>query len=185
MSSFNCKTYNFRIFHFKGQIMNTNSDGDFAGNGPASGDDRKIRPDTDGRDKKGRFAAGNVGRPSGSKNRTTVIARALLLEEGAELVAKGIDLAKAGDVQMLKFFLDRLLPKERLIQIELPSLDFADDAIDPMAAVSDAITRGQITTTEGTALTGIICSYARTLEVAELSRRIDELEVSLEAEDEQ
>ena len=164
--------------------MNINTDIDFAGDGPASGDHRKVRPDTDGRDEKGRFAAGNVGRPSGSKNRMTAIARALLLEEGAELVKKGIDLAKGGDVQMLKFFLDRLLPKERLIQLYLPALDFADDAIDAMAAVTDAITNGQITTTEGAALTSMICSYSRTLEVAELSRRIDELEASLETGDE-
>ena len=74
--------------------MNINTDIDFAGDGPASGDYRKIRPDTDGRDEMGRFATGNVGRPSGSKNRTTAVARALLLEEGAELVRKGIDLAR-------------------------------------------------------------------------------------------
>ena len=86
---------------------------------------------------------------------------------------------------MLKFFLDRLLPKERLIQLDLPGLDFADDAIDAMAAVTDAITNGQITTTEGAALTSMICSYSRTLEVAELSRRIDELEACLEPGDQQ
>jgi len=165
--------------------MNINTDIDFAGDGPASGDYRKIRPDTDGRDEMGRFATGNVGRPSGSKNRTTAIARALLLEEGAELVKKGIDLAKSGDVQMLKFFLDRLLPKERLIQLDLPALDFADDAIDAMAAVTDAITNGHITTSEGAALTSMICGYSRTLEVAELSRRIDELEACLEPGDQQ
>jgi hypothetical protein len=165
--------------------MNSNSDNNFAGNGSASGGDRKVRPDTDGRDGKGRFAAGNVGRPSGSKNRTTAIARALLLEEGPELVKKGIDLAKGGDVQLLKFFLDRLLPKERLIQLDLPALDFADDAIDAMAAVTDAITNGHITTSEGAALTSMICGYSRTLEVAELSRRIDELEACLEPGDQQ
>jgi hypothetical protein len=184
-SSFNCKTYNFCIFHFKGQTMNINSDSNSARNGSKREDPRKIRPDTDGRDEKGRFAAGNAGRPSGSKNRTTAIARALLLEEGAELVTKGIALAKAGDVQMLKFFLDRLLPKERLIQLDLPDLDFADDAIDAMAAVSGAITNGQITTSEGTALAGMICGYSRVHEVAELSQRIDKLEASLKAEDEQ
>src|SRR5450759_3966439 len=75
------------------------------------------------------FAKGNPGRPNGSKNRTTAIAQALLADEEAELVRKGIELAKAGDVQMLKFLLDRLLPKERLIKIDIPQLDFADEAI--------------------------------------------------------
>ncbi len=91
---------------------------------------RKIRSDTDRRDDKGRFGAGNPGRPRGSKNRTTAIAQALLAVEETELVRKGIELAKAGDVQMLKFLLDRILPKERLIQIDIPRLDFADEAID-------------------------------------------------------
>lgn len=75
----------------------------------------------------------------GSKNRTTAIAQALLANEEAELVRKGIELAKRGDVQMLKFFLERLLPKDRLIEIDIPRLDFADDAIDGMAAISGAI----------------------------------------------
>jgi hypothetical protein len=30
---------------------------------------------------------------------------------------------------MLKFLLDRLLPKDRLIKIDIQRLDFADDAI--------------------------------------------------------
>jgi hypothetical protein len=49
------------------------------------------------------FAKGNPGRPRGSKNRTTAIAQALLADEETELVRKGIEVAKAGDVQMLKW----------------------------------------------------------------------------------
>src|SRR3954470_17862181 len=103
---------------------------------------RKIRSDTDRRDDKGRFGAGNPGRPRGSKNRTTAIAQALLVDEEIDLVRKGIELAKAGDVQMLKFLLDRLLPKDRMITIDIPLLNFADDAIDAMAAISGAIAEG-------------------------------------------
>jgi hypothetical protein len=50
--------------------------------------------------------------------------------EEPELVRKAIELAKAGDVQMLKFLLDRVLPKDRLIKIDIPQLDFSDEAID-------------------------------------------------------
>jgi len=50
---------------------------------------RKIRSDTDRRDDKGRFGAGNPGRPRGSKNRTTAIAQALLADEEVELVRQG------------------------------------------------------------------------------------------------
>jgi hypothetical protein len=88
-------------------------------------------------------------------------------------------LAKAGDVQMLKFLLDRLLPKERLIRIDIPPLDFADEAIDGMAMVSGAIAKGKITPSEGAALSSMISGYSRAIEVLDLSRRIDAIEASL------
>jgi hypothetical protein len=125
------------------------------------------------------FAKGNPGRPSGSKNRTTAIAQALLADEETELVRKGIELAKAGDVQMLKFLLDRLLPKERLIKIDIPQLDFADEAIGAMAAISGAIAEGQITPSEGATLSSMISGYSRAIEVWDLSRRIDAIDASL------
>jgi len=125
------------------------------------------------------FAKGNPGRPRGSKNRTTAIAQALLADEETELVRKAIDLAKAEDVQMLKFLLDRLLPKERLIKLDIPRMDFADEAIDAMAAINGAVAEGHITPSEGAALSSMISGYSRTLDVAELSKRIEAIEVSL------
>jgi hypothetical protein len=47
------------------------------------------------------FEKGNGGRRPGSKNRTTIVAEALLEGEEVELVQKAIELAKAGDTQML------------------------------------------------------------------------------------
>jgi hypothetical protein len=144
---------------------------------------RKIRSDTDRRDDKGRFGAGTSGRPRGAKNRTTAIAQALLADEETELVRKAIELAKAGDVQMLKFLLDRMLPKERLIQIDIPRLDFADEAIDGMGAISSAIAEGRITPSEGAALSSMIAGYARTIEIWELSNRVKKIELSLNPKD--
>jgi hypothetical protein len=125
------------------------------------------------------FAKGNPGRPSGSKNRTTAIAQALLADEETELVRKGIELAKAGDVQMLKFLLDRLLPKDRLIKIEIPQLEFADEAVDAMATINLAIAQGRITPNEGATLSGVVTAYSRAIEVWDLSRRIEAIENSL------
>ena len=44
------------------------------------------------------FAPGNIGRRPGSRNRTTVVAAALLEDETDELVRKAVALAKNGDV---------------------------------------------------------------------------------------
>jgi hypothetical protein len=49
------------------------------------------------------FVNGNPGRKPGSKNRATVVASALLDGEAEELVRKAVELAKAGNVVMLKF----------------------------------------------------------------------------------
>jgi hypothetical protein len=64
------------------------------------------------------FEKGNGGRRPGSRNRTTLVAEALLKGEEVELVRKAIELAKAGDTQMLKFLLDRILPKDRSVHVE-------------------------------------------------------------------
>src|SRR5262245_41297610 len=143
-------------------------------------------PRENGGVKRGRpFANGNAGRPRGSKNRKTVVAQALLAGEETELVRKAIELAKAGDVQMLKFLLDRLLPKDRLVKIELPRFDFADEAIDGMLAISRAITDGQITASEGAAISNIISGHSRAVEVWDLSGRIEAIEASLNPKDEE
>ena len=111
-----------------------------------------------------------------------MVAQALLAGEETELVRKAIELAKAGDVPLLKFLLDRLLPKERLIKIDFPWLDFSDQAIDRMEAISRAIAEGQITPSEGADLSRVISDYARAIEVWDLSRRIEDMEASLNPE---
>jgi len=59
------------------------------------------------------FANGNSGRPKGSKNRSTVLASALLDGEQEALLRKAIEEAKAGNISMLKFLLSRVLPRDR------------------------------------------------------------------------
>ncbi len=85
------------------------------------------------------FVKGNSGRRRGSRNRATVIASGLLEGDAEALVRKGVELAKAGDVGMLKFLLGRILPRERLIKLELPRLDFADDAVEALGCIMRAV----------------------------------------------
>jgi hypothetical protein len=133
-----------------------------------------------GRAKRGRpFAKGNGGRPPGSKNRTTVLAQALLAGEATALVRKAIELAKAGNEPMLKFLLDRILPKDRLITVSIPWLDHPDEAIDAMAAITGAVANGQITPTEAAALSNVISEWSRAIELWDNSTRIEALEDSL------
>ena len=127
------------------------------------------------------FEKGNGGRRPGSKNRTTIVAEALLKGEEVELVQKAIELAKAGDTQMLKFLLDRILPKERSVRVDLPVMDRSSDAVDALAAVIDAVGAGQIAPSEAVALASLVAAYARILDVAEFEERLENIEKDLRA----
>ena len=121
------------------------------------------------------FANGNSGRKPGSKNRTTLVAAALLEGEAEELVRKAIELAKAGDVAMLKFLLERILPRERLIKLDLPRMKFADDAVEALGKVMSDVAEGRMTPSEGAAAAPLINSCARAIDMADLVKRMDSL----------
>ena len=66
-----------------------------------------------------------------------------------ELVRKAIEMAKAGDVPMLKFLLDRILPKERSVRVNLPPMDDVSDAVDALGAIIEAVGNEHIAPKEG------------------------------------
>jgi hypothetical protein len=125
------------------------------------------------------FTKGNPGRKSGSKNKTTLVAEALLKDEENELVRKGLELAKTGNVPMLKMFLERILPKERSVCIDLPPIDGASDAVDALGAIIKAVATGQIAPSEAAALVTLVAAYARTINVADVELRLDNVEKRL------
>jgi hypothetical protein len=127
------------------------------------------------------FANGNSGRKPGSKNRTTLLAAALLEGEADELVRIAVALAKAGDAAMLKFLLGRILPKERLVRVELPPTDGDFDAVAAVEAILLAAVTAQIPPSEASALANIVAAYARTLDSTELRLRLENVEKDLGA----
>ena len=122
------------------------------------------------------FAKGNGGRRPGSKNQSTRILETLSDGDKEELVRKGVELAKAGDVAMLKFFLSRILPRERPIRIDLPQMEFADDAVEVLGAITSAVCAGKITPGEAAHLAALVNSYARAIDNADLVKRMEVLE---------
>jgi hypothetical protein len=89
-------------------------------------------------------------------------------------------MAKAGDGPMLKFLLDRILPKERSINVELPKLFVASDTVGALGAIVDAVANGQIAPYEAASLATLITGYARAFNVADLEVRLDCLERELQ-----
>jgi len=125
------------------------------------------------------FPKGNGGRPFGSKNQSTLILEALSQGEKEELVRKGIEIAKAGDVSMLKFFLSRILPRERPVRIDLPNMEFADDAVEALGSIMRAVSEGSISPSEGADLANLVNSYGRAIDMADVVKRLDALEARI------
>ena len=89
------------------------------------------------RDNLGRFVAGvsgnKLGRPKGSKNRTTVMKQAMeealtrdLAGEFAELTKVAFQMAKEGDKDMLKFLLGDVMKEVRKAEVEEDKLNLKD-----------------------------------------------------------
>jgi hypothetical protein len=127
------------------------------------------------------FEKGNGGRRPGSKNRTTLVAEALLKGEEGELVRKAIEVAKAGDVPMLKFLLDRILPKERPVRLDLPLIDRDFHGVEACGAIIEAVSTGRIAPNEAAALASLVTAYARIIDFAEFGERLENVEKDLRA----
>ena len=125
------------------------------------------------------FTKGNGGRKLGSRNRATVVAASLLEGEEEALVRKAVELALAGDIAMLKFLLSRLLPRERVIKLDLPSMQFADDAVEALGRIMRAVSEGQISPSEGAAVATLVNTYTAAIDMADMVKRLDSLEVRI------
>jgi hypothetical protein len=125
------------------------------------------------------FSRGNPGRKRGSRNRATVAANALVRGEQEAITQKAIELALQGNVVLLKYFMDRLLPRDRTISFRLPDLNYADDAVEILRSVMRLMSEGEITPSEGAAVAAVVNSYSKAIDMADLVRRFDLLEAEL------
>ena len=125
------------------------------------------------------FAKGNGGRRPGSKNQSTLIVQALSNGDKEGLVRKALEIATAGNVPMLTFFLSRILPRERVIAIDLPNMESADDAVEALGAITSAVCEGKITPGEAAHLAALVNSYSRAIDMTDLVKRIDALEARI------
>ena len=152
----------------------------------APADDTKSSVARPGRDPAtGRFAAGWTGRPKGALNKSPLFARALLEEESEQLVRQLIERALTGDAMALRVATTRLLPARRdlAIEVEMPPLVTAHDAVRAGARVMELVTSGTITPSEGIKLAQLIETQRRTIETADIEARIERLEAMVETDD--
>jgi hypothetical protein len=84
----------------------------------------------------------------------------------------------AGDANMLRALLGTMVPvrRDRPVEFELPPINTAADALAASSAVLAECAAGTLTPSEAREVMGLITTHVRTVEVAELERRLSELE---------
>jgi hypothetical protein len=143
--------------------------------------DHNDHSSNSGKQARGRpFQKGNSGRKRGSKNKATLLAASLSAGQGEEILAKAVELAMGGNVPMMKFLLDRILPKERPIQLELPRLDWSHDGVEAMAKIVDAVSSGRITPREALDIGQLVSAFTQAIDTSDAQVEIDRLKSQLD-----
>ena len=131
-----------------------------------------------GRNTAGQFAAGNSGRPKGSRNKVTVAIESLLKGQAEALTQTAVKKALEGDSMALRLCMERIAPapKDQPVSFSLPKMHNAMDASEAAGGLITAVSEGELTPIEATRVMGLIDSYRRTLELTEIEERLRALE---------
>jgi hypothetical protein len=139
--------------------------------------DTKRSKSGNGRWKQG-ISGNPAGRPTGSRNQSTLFFEELLQGQGEALIQKGIELSMKGDTRALGICWDRLLPsrKDRAIELRLPKVTDAKGVSAALASVVTAVAEGRITPAEAESLARLLETQMRVVEFEALAQRVAELE---------
>lgn len=127
------------------------------------------------------FKPGRSGNPAGRPRKPRTGPDKLrqdLLRQAPEILAKLVELAKIGDVPAAKEILGRCLPQLKP-RDQAVSLDLGDGLDEAGRAVLAGLKAGAVTPDEGSKLASVIGTLARAAELTEFSRRLDDIERSL------
>jgi hypothetical protein len=119
-----------------------------------------------------------AGRPAGSRHKVSLLVEGLIESRAEELAERALQSALAGDGVLLKALLDRLAPprKDRPVAVDLPPLTSPSDAPAIAAALLQKAAAGELTPAEAAGLAGLLESYRRQSELADIEARLKALE---------
>lgn len=128
-----------------------------------------------------KFEKGKSGNAKGRpKSMTATLLRQAINDDMPDILNKLIELAKGGDVQAIKLVLERVCPalKPQAVPISLP-------VSDSLAGQGNEIIRatmtGKIPPDIGSQLITALANQAKIIEIDELTKRIEALEVNNES----
>lgn len=118
------------------------------------------------------------GRPQGARNKASLMAEQLFIDDIQGICESVVSQAKSGNIQAAKIILDRLLPprKDPPILLELPKIETAEDIVQAIGSITQAVACGAITSSEGEALARIIDIHSRAFELYQYEKRLTKLE---------
>lgn len=131
--------------------------------------------------KSNRFQKGQSGNPKGkikgTKNKATHFIESLMQSELEKIGQKLIELAVGGNLLAIKLVLDRIMPPRtsRSIEIEIPKIENTKDALQAISTVIHAVGQGELTPSEGEAITKIIQLFTQALQSYEFDQRLSTL----------
>lgn len=127
---------------------------------------------------------GGPGRPRGSRNSVNLKLDEIAAESAEVMVRKMVDAAAEGNLSAARLVLNRIwsAPKGRTVEIEVPYVDSAEDAVRANAMVMQAMAEGRLTTDEGAAFSAVIDTQRRAIETLVLDERVTALEAQMREE---
>jgi len=125
---------------------------------------------------------GQSGNPAGRPKGTAKVAklRSLIEADMPEVIAKVVELAKEGDMSAAKLLIDRVIPTIRPVEQPRVTLPAGKTLTERGEAVLNAMQAGEIAPGEAQAAIGALAAQARLVEVAEIEKRLSELEAKLD-----
>ena len=117
------------------------------------------------------FEKGQGGRPKGARNHATLIAESMIGKCAEPLALRALTLALEGDASMLRFCLERLVPRrDRTVTFDLPPIRSALDVALGSAQVASLVADGQLTPQEGRDVSVLFETQRRAIETALLEK---------------
>jgi hypothetical protein len=139
--------------------------------------------------KRGRpFQPGNKlgrGRPSGSRNKKTVLIEELLADNSEPLLRKALQLALKGNTQMLRLLLDPVLrrPKDAPVTIGPLPMGTPEELLQSQARVMQELASGKLSLNQVEQIFQMLENARKLMETRDIDQRVRAMEQLLEREE--
>ena len=134
------------------------------------------------------FKKGESGNPAGRPRKSGVRLKELrdrISEHGEELLDKAIAMALEGEVSMLRYCIDKILPSYRSVDcpVELSEVSGRRSLYRKALAIVDRIAEGEITASEGKDLLTSVSEVYKIKEYSEFEKRLAKIEEAQKGDD--